>query len=434
MSILNRIELPSGIIAGNVDVSPRLPRIEGSMSCENRHQRVGPTIGLWLLISFAADLRAEHPTDTTFPAPLIGYTELETHREGGRHANVRTQRAMLIRIDGSDRREVAADLVDGDDVWTQFAGWSPDGATAIVARGWQDPQNAQWEEEHRTFRMEPGRWLLDCFLVDVETSQTTNITAVDRVSHYNSGLFYLPAGRGFGFTALIGGESVPYLMDAGGRNKRDVSGEGAGFAYGFSASPDGERICYHENYQVYIANADGSERKHVDTGHPFDFAPRWSPDGEWLLFVSGEHGNSDPYIVRADGAGLRKLADLNDYQGWVSFLDVDDFHNGSSDLPVWAADGKSVYLTAAAGGNVELFQVSLTGELRPLSDSPPGTLHYHPTPSPDGRWLMYGSLRDGVRQLYVRNLADHSETQITRLAAGRAAMWPHWQPLPAAER
>ena len=219
-------------------------------------------------------------------------------------------------------------------------------------------------------------------------------------------------------------------MDLDGRNKRDVSGKDAGFTYGYSASPDGKLISYHEDYQVFIAHADGSAKRRVETGNPFNFGPRWSADGQWLLFVSGVRGHSNPYVVRRDGTGLRKLADLNGYQGWVLFLDVPDFHEGSSDVPIWSADGKAVFYAAQAGKSVELFQVALDGKSEQLTRSPEGTLHYHPQPSPDGQWLAYGSKRDGVRQLYVMRLADHSETRITNLKPGQAAMWPQWQPSP----
>ena len=90
---------------------------------------------------------------------LIGYTELHTNLPGGRHANVRTRRAAVMRLDGTDRRLVAPQLVDKPDAWTQFAGWSPDGQQAVIYRGWQDPHNARWEEEHRRFRMLPGKWM-----------------------------------------------------------------------------------------------------------------------------------------------------------------------------------------------------------------------------------------------------------------------------------
>lgn len=361
-------------------------------------------------------------------ATTIGYTELQTALPGGRHANVRTMRAMLVNSDGTNRRTIATELVDDPDAWTQFAGWSPDGKQAIVVRGWQDRENAAWEEGHRTFRFLPGKWQLDSCLVDLFTGAVNNVTAVDRVSHYNGGLFFLPEGRGLGFTPLIDEKSKPFVMDLDGRNKRDVSGDGNGFAYGYSASPDGELISYHENYQVYVANADGSGKRKIETANPFNFAPRWSPDGQHLLFVSGVHGRSDVFLVQRDGSQLRKFADLGGYQGWIEFLDVRDFHNGSSDLPAWSIDGSSVFFTAKVGENVELFQITLEGVRSQLTASATGTLHYHPTPSPDGRFLLYGSKRDGARNLYVRNLADRTERQVTQYPTGSAAMWPHWKP------
>ncbi len=359
--------------------------------------------------------------------PLIGYTELRTNLPGGRHANVRTMRATVVRSDGTERRLVANSLVDDPDAWTQFAGWSPDGRQAIVNRGWQDPKNAVWEEEHKQFRMSPGNWQLDSCLIDLQNGQVTNLTAVDRVSHYNGGLFFLPNGQGLGFTPLIDGLSTPFVMDLDGHNKRDVSEEGAGFTYGYSASPDGKLISYHDSYQVYIADADGSNKRHIKTGNPFDFAPRWSPDGEWLLFVSGVHENWNPYIVKRDGTGLRKLADLGGYQGWVAFLDVPDFHNGSSDIPVWSADGRTVFFTARVMDRVELYQIGLDGSVHQLTESAAGTLHYHIEPSLNGKLLLYGSKRKGVRNLYIMNLANKSEKQLTHVKAGHAAMWPHWQ-------
>ena len=48
--------------------------------------------------------------------------------------------------------------------------------------------------------------------------------------------------------------------------------------------------------------------------------------------------------------------------------------------------------------------------------------------SPDGKWLAYGSKRGGIRQLYLMRLDDKRERRLTDLAAGQAAMWPHWQP------
>jgi TolB protein len=55
-------------------------------------------------------------------------------------------------------------------------------------------------------------------------------------------------------------------------------------------------------------------------------------------------------------------------------------------------------------------------------------MHYHPAPSRDGKWLLYGSKRDGVRQLYLMRLEGKKERRLTGLKKRHAAMWASWQP------
>jgi Tol biopolymer transport system component len=338
-------------------------------------------------------------------------------------------RAALVKADGTGRRLLVDELANEADAWTQFAGWSPDGSIAIIGRGRQSPDNARWEEDHKQFRYTAQGWLYDSYLANLSSRRAENITSVDRVSFYNGGLFFWPDDPAkLGFTALVEGNSHPFRMDRDGRNKTDLTGESKEFAYGFNATRDGKRIAYHKNYQVFLADADGSNARQVETGKPFNFAPTWSPDGKWVLFLAGEHYDCHPHVVRGDGVALRKLADRGGYKGVVEFLDVPDFHGGSSDVPVWSIDGRSVIYTALTDGTVELFRIGLEGEPERLTTSLAGTLHYHPVPSPDGQWLAYGSKRDGVRQLFVMRLADRQERQITHSKPGHAAMWPHWQP------
>lgn len=379
---------------------------------------VGPLLGCLVLGSVSAG------------EPWIGFTRLRTNLEGGRHANVRTSRAMLVRADGTELREFGAAWVDSENTWTQFAGWSPDGRQGILAVGWKSPETAAWEEEHREFRFTPEGCRLDAVLVDFESGQGDAVTARERVSFYNGGLFFWPGDPGhLGFTALIDGVSHPFRMKRDGSAKEDLSTRGGGFAYGFNASPDGKRIAYHADYQIVLADADGTNAVTLDTGHPFNFAPSWSPDGRHLVFVSGQHYDCHPFVVRADGTGLRQLSDRGGYRGVIEFLDVADFHGGSSDVPVWARDGQSIFHTRRYGEAVELVRVDLSGEVKRLTMSVAGVLHYHPQPSPDGTRLIYGSLRDGVRQLYVMDLETGQELQITDLRPGEGAMWAHWRPM-----
>ncbi len=369
---------------------------------------------------------SERPTDDR-PTQLIGYTEGRNDLPDGQFVNWVTNRACVVRANGTQRRVLTENLNNQPQSWTQFSGWSPDGRQAVIQSLHEQPANAAWEKEHRTFRMTEG-WLVDICLLDLCSGRLRNLTAVDRVSIYNTGLFFLPDGTGCGFTPLINGVSTPYLMDPDGRNKRDVSGQGSGFSYGYSASPSGDRISYHEDYQIVVSDRDGSDRIQIETGNPFNFVPRWSPDGEWLLFVSGEHYDCHPYVVRQDGSGLRQLADRRGYRGVVEPLKHPDFHSASSDVPVWSADGTAVYYTASTGNSIELMRVSLEGAAEQLTESPPGVRHYHPAPSPDGQWILFGSDRSGIMQLYVAR-SDGSDAQpVTDVAPGWCAMHGRWQP------
>lgn len=385
----------------------------------------------WLLVSTVLAMLSfvgvEAFAQSPRPDLLIGYTEGRNDLPDGQFANWVTQRACLVNANGEGREVLLPELTTKPHSWTQFAGWSPDGQQAVVLSLRESPDNAAWEREHKTFRMTEG-WLVDSCLLNISDRSFRNLTEIDRVSIYNTGLFFLPDGKGFGFTPLIHGISKPFQMDLDGRNKRDVSGNGDGFAYGYSASPDGSRISYHENYQIFISNADGSDKRRIETGHPFNFVPQWSPDGEWLLFVSGEHYDCHPHVVRKDGTGLRKLADRNGYRGVVERLKHPDFHSESSDVPVWSKDGQSVYFTAKVGDSVELMRVSLEGSVEQLTKSTTGTRHYHPSPSPDGQWVLFGSDRSGVMQLYVARADGSDARAVTNVPATHCAMHGHWQP------
>jgi TolB protein len=337
---------------------------------------------------FAAALFAAGRDDTP-PAALIGYTEFRTDLPGGRHANVKTRRAVVVKADGTGRRVLAEELTREAGSWTEF-GWSPDGKAARLSCYWKSEEVGKWEEEHKDFRTTGDGVRHDVYLVDLASGKATKQTPVEDKKK----------------SALI-----------------------KNLVHGLSVSPDGKRSAFEDpGYRLYLADGDGSNAKQVKTGLRFHLMPSWSPDGAWVLFVAGEHYDCHPHVLKADGTGLKKLASRNGYRGVIDYLDVYDFHDGSSDLPVWAPDSKSVFYTAKVGRNVELFRVPLDGKPEQLTDTPAGAMHYHPAPSPDGKWLAYGSKRDEVRQLYVMRLSDKKEWRITDLAKGRAAMWPHWQP------
>lgn len=358
----------------------------------------------------------------------IGYTEYQANLPGGMHPYFTSQRACVVNADGSNHRRIADELLTEPHTWTQFAGWSPGGRFAIVIRGWESPENAAWEEANQTFRMTEG-WLVDVYLLEMQTGAFVNLTKVDRVSRYNTGLFFWPnVPQRLGFQALLDGVSCPFSMDLDGHNKKNLTDGSTEFTYGFNASPDGERITYHKNYKVYLADADGSNSKLVETGNPFNFVPQWSPDGQWVLFVSGEHYDCHPHVVRRDGSDLKQIGDRNGYRGVVECIDIPAFHSASSDVPVWSTDRRAIYFTAQVEDCVELMRADLDGAVTRLTHSKESALNYHPSVSSEGAWLAYGSDRTGTRQLYVLPTAGGKPQQFTNVLPGYGAMHAHWRP------
>ena len=67
-------------------------------------------------------------------------------------------------------------------------------------------------------------------------------------------------------------------------------------------SPDGTKIAYTKE-QIYIMNADGSDlRNATEYTRSSRFAhPSWSPDGDRIVFENTRDGDSEIFVMNADG-------------------------------------------------------------------------------------------------------------------------------------
>jgi hypothetical protein len=148
----------------------------------------------------------------------IGYTVHRTDLQGY-FPNRVTSRAFVVNGDGSGTKQLAPELTGKANQSCQFAGWSPDGRQAILHQCWESPENGAWEDKHGAWRFSAEHWLLDIILLGMDSQKTTNLTAVERVSFYNTGLHCWPEKQ-FSFSAMIGGELRPYQMDRDGKNKK----------------------------------------------------------------------------------------------------------------------------------------------------------------------------------------------------------------------
>jgi TolB protein len=94
-------------------------------------------------------------------------------------------------------------------------------------------------------------------------------------------------------------------------------------------SPDGSRVAFESDGDIFVMNADGGgiTRLAVEpppggnpNPHPSygNYEPGWSPDGERIVFVSDRDGDRDLYVMPADGTE-DQAAQLIDLEGNESF-------------------------------------------------------------------------------------------------------------------
>jgi TolB protein len=110
-----------------------------------------------------------------------------------------------------------------------------------------------------------------------------------------------------------------FALRRGGLAKRAVSG-GPEFVLDPSTgcgaypawSPDGTRIAYTKNGDIFVINADGSGQTRL-TDHPAgDWGPRWSPDGNKIVFTTDRDGNKEIYVMNPDGSNQVNLTNSAD--------------------------------------------------------------------------------------------------------------------------
>jgi Tol biopolymer transport system component len=100
-------------------------------------------------------------------------------------------------------------------------------------------------------------------------------------------------------------------------------------------SPDGKTIVFELLGDIYTLPIEGGTAKSVSGGMSFDSQPRFSPDGQWIAFLSDREGSENIWIMHADGTGEKQVSkDAND-----------DFAS-----PNWAPDGKYIFVSKAAFG------------------------------------------------------------------------------------
>jgi serine/threonine protein kinase len=135
-------------------------------------------------------------------------------------------------------------------------------------------------------------------------------------------------------------------------------------------TPDGKIV--HDasdsgNFEIWIMDADGSNRKQLTFDPHTDFEPTISPDGRYIAFVSDRAGPLELWRINIDGSNPRQLTT-----------------GGGVEAPYFAPDGNWVLYTDYGHGKLSLWKVPTEGG-DPIQITDKAS--WSPVVSPDGRLI-----------------------------------------------
>ncbi len=172
-------------------------------------------------------------------------------------------------------------------------------------------------------------------------------------------------------------------------------------------SPDGNKIVYSSNGDIFVANANGKGGANITGTRAIEVSPTWSPDGNRIAFVSDRSGSPQVYVMNSNGTNVKKIS------------------SGSYNTdPSWSPNSSvsKIAYVRVEGGEANIFTVNPDGsdEQRLTWSS---RRNENPSWSPDGHYIAFSSNRGGSNDIYIMYLNGQNQRQLTK---GGGKTFPTW--------
>ena len=222
------------------------------------------------------------------------------------------------------------------------------------------------------------RWALNDYDIFAIGMNGQGLHRMTMTPGYDAEATVSPDGRTIVFTSIKDGDLDLYAMNLDGTRVRRLTTE-IGYDGGAFFSPDSKRIVYRASHpknqaeldayqallaqrlvepgqlEIFVMNADGSNKQQVTSNGASNFAPYFHPDGKRIIFSSslalslpkGPDQDGPPtfhlYLINDDGTGLDQVT----------------FDGRFNSFPMFSPDGKRVVWVsdrnAAEKGEFNLF-------------------------------------------------------------------------------
>jgi Tol biopolymer transport system component len=185
----------------------------------------------------------------------------------------------------------------------------------------------------------------DIYVANADGSKAKRLTTTPG---YDAEATVSPDGKKIVFTSQRDGDLDIYTMDVNGRNVKRLTSE-PGYDGGAFFSPDSKMIVYRRStpkneaelaryrallaehlivpttFEIWVMNADGSNKRQITNLDSGSFAPFFTPDGKRIIFSTNYFAadprkrNFDLALINLDGTGLERVTYNPTFDGFPMF-------------------------------------------------------------------------------------------------------------------
>lgn len=224
-----------------------------------------------------------------------------------------------------------------------------DGKKVLYASTFGGKKECPVEPDRSKGYVWPVYWDYDIY---TSTPDGKNIKNLTNSPGYDAEATISPNGKHIVFTSERDGDLELYSMDTNGKHVKRLTNE-PGYDGGAYYSPDSKMIVYRGShptdpkliqrdkdllalhlvvpltFEVWVMNADGSNKRQVTKLDSASFAPFFMPDGKRIIFCTNyfdpernnhrKQPNFDLAIINIDGTGLERVTYNESFDGFPMF-------------------------------------------------------------------------------------------------------------------